>query len=45
MRGDFLAACAVLANAEGRPSDALTSAETALRTCLERSFPSLHEGR
>jgi class 3 adenylate cyclase/tetratricopeptide (TPR) repeat protein len=39
MRGDFLAACAVLANAEGRPSDALTSAETALRTCLEHSFP------
>jgi tetratricopeptide (TPR) repeat protein len=39
MRGDFLAACAVLANAEGHPSDALTSAETALRTCLERSFP------
>jgi class 3 adenylate cyclase/tetratricopeptide (TPR) repeat protein len=39
MRGDFLAASAVLANADGRPSDALTAAETALRTCLERSFP------
>jgi class 3 adenylate cyclase/tetratricopeptide (TPR) repeat protein len=39
MRGDFLAASAVLANAEGRASDALAAAETSLRTCLERSFP------
>jgi len=39
MRGDFLAACAVLANAEGRPAEALASAEAALRSCLERSFP------
>ena len=39
MRGDFLAASAVLANAEGQPAAALTAAEAALRACLDRLFP------
>ncbi|MBV9524277.1 MAG: hypothetical protein JOZ46_00525, partial [Candidatus Dormibacteraeota bacterium] len=39
MRGDHLAAQAVLANAEGRYQDALDAAEPALRMCLEHNFP------
>jgi tetratricopeptide (TPR) repeat protein len=39
MRGVYEAARAALANAEGRPSDALAVAEAGLRACLEQSFP------
>jgi predicted ATPase/class 3 adenylate cyclase len=39
MRGEYIAARAALANAEGRPLDALNAAEAGLRACLEQSFP------